>query len=176
MKKLISFILTVILLSAFTYTGEKNYIKWSNKRLLKTTDFEYISYSLPGNVSASSCTGIMVDRSDLIRAGYIAYAVFDKSKSKWNIATIRNKDKVLAHEQLHFDITHYLAIELNKDYRNTSPVKAAEVYLKYQYKLDSMQNLYDIQTNHSRNDSIQNIWRVKVDYLLGRFITNKSSK
>lgn len=144
---------------------EKDYIYWSFNRNLKISDFILVD-SISNNISASSCTGIIMIIVDSVPYGYQAIAIFDKSKSEWNRNT-KDSVKILKHEQLHFDITQYITQELNKEMRYCMcPRESTKMYYQYLIKLDSMQKLYDYETNHSRNISSQNEWDIKMISLL----------
>ena len=75
---------------------------------------------------------------------------------------------VLAHEQLHFDITELQARKIRK---SVSELKEKEItdFTKYQVYIqkfvsenDKMQEDYDKQTNHGGFESLQKEWREKI--------------
>jgi len=157
------------LISCVKVDDDNDYIQWSYNRNLKISDFVLVD-KLPNDVSASSCTGILMVIVDSVPYGYQAVAVFDRSKSRWS-RKVKNSSVILAHEQLHFDITQYITQELNQEMRYCMcPRESAKMYYQYQIKLDSMQKLYDFETNSSRNDSAQQQWNIKLFRLLRKDI------
>lgn len=161
----ICFGIMLCLISCVKVDNDKDNIYWSYNRNLKISDFVLVD-ELPNGVSASSCTGILMVIVDSVPYGYQAVAVFDRSKSKWS-RKVKNPSVILAHEQLHFDITQYMTQELNQEMRYCMcPRESAKMYYQYQTRLDSMQKLYDSETNYSRNEVIQQQWNVKLFRLL----------
>lgn len=78
---------------------------------------------------------------------------------------------LLAHEQLHFDISEYFARQLllafqkgvyTKNFRN----EIKDIKQKNTVQRNAMENLYDEQTDHSRNIRMQSKWNVYVQSLL----------
>lgn len=163
------FLFMLFLMSFAKVDNDKDLIQWSYNRNLKISDFVLVD-ELPNGVSASSCTGIIMVIIDSVPYGYQAVAVFDKNKSKWS-RKVKNSSVILAHEQLHFDITQYMTQELNQEMRYCMcPRESAKMYYQYQVKLDSMQKLYDSETNSSRNESAQQRWNIKLFKLLRKDI------
>ncbi len=76
-------------------------------------------------------------------------------------------DLVLSHEQLHFDITELFARKMREKLARTSfsdNVKAEirEIYKKTLEELKKYQELYDWETNFSRNREKQLEWNKKI--------------
>jgi len=95
------------------------------------------------------------------------HAFFNPSQS-W--LRVKN-DYILNHEQKHFDITEYFARQLKQkltqmpsgtNYK-TEPQK---IFNDINKQDQEMQNLYDDQTDHSINTTVQSVWNNKVDSLL----------
>jgi hypothetical protein len=73
---------------------------------------------------------------------------------------------LLAHEQLHFDITELHARKLRKalsefDFKKTREVKPAlqAIYQKVEIERASMQNKFDLETRHSMEEAAQLKWQ-----------------
>lgn len=134
-------------------------IRWSADRRLTINDFNIVPSSpTGGSVAASSCTGIYMDSPDGKYPLMKAYAVFVKAGSWW-VKTTVDTGRVLSHEQLHFDITHYVATQLNIALENAKSYNdCQQLYAEYNAKLDSMQKLYDKETQHSLDVGSQQIW------------------
>lgn len=143
--------LSIIILSVLV-----GYLQWSDRRL--TEDDFNISYSMKGDELAVVCTGIYLVNNHAI-------AIQDKSQSFISYRASRDKiPYILAHEQLHFDITEYIVRQLNKQLRVFS--NRDSIYNVYLAKRDSMQDLYDKETQHSMDTLQQRQWTLKMKSLL----------
>ncbi|TAE35621.1 MAG: hypothetical protein EAZ70_12800 [Runella slithyformis] len=97
----------------------------------------------------------------------------DKTIS-WGRANAKN-DYVLAHEQLHFDITQLTALRFKKKIKNL--IFSTEDYsseIQYQYleffrDLGQLQQQYDDETNHGLNQAKQYFWAAKIKQELKNF-------
>lgn len=94
---------------------------------------------------------------------YEVHSFFNPGKS-W----VKNGGSVhlLAHEQLHFDITELHARKLRKamtqfDFKKSLEVKAAlqAIYQKMERERASMQNKFDLETRHSMDEAAQLKWQ-----------------
>lgn len=90
--------------------------------------------------------------------------------SSWVISSQKDST-LLAHEQLHYDITELYARKLRKVISGYQLGRNIRKDLKLIYDTieDSrkkMQVKYDIQTIHSKNQEIQHVWDKKIDSLL----------
>lgn len=167
MKKLITIIcLLSLILTSFTLgeKGDKNCIRWSADRKLRISDFTIVEYPLPDNASAKAFTGIVMEYYANSPSKYRAYAIFDTIKSVWNVNAVINKYRVLLHEQTHFDIAQYITNQLNIELfkSETTPRLASRIYMDFQYKLDSMQVLYDKEILNYTDSTAQERWSKKV--------------
>ena len=124
-------------------------ILWSSNRKLKSDDFKGKSDTTNLMVGAITESGFEIIENHLEREipKYIIESNFIKSKS-W----IRIKNNyVLAHEQLHFDISELFARKIRKsfDSLNIKKVKDHEVYNKiyfeYGKKYNNFQDIYDYE-------------------------------
>ncbi|MBQ4819047.1 DUF922 domain-containing protein [Aquimarina sp. MMG016] len=80
-------------------------------------------------------------------------------------------DYLLAHEQLHFDISELHARIMRKKLKEYQPGKNVKKDLNKMYKRVermriNMQQLYDEETDHSKNKEAQNKWKKKVETLM----------
>lgn len=85
----------------------------------------------------------------------------------------RQNNKLLKHEQGHFDITEIFARKLrkslqNKKYKNYKTIgkEVDKVYNKNNTAWRKFQNLYDKETNHSKNETKQTEWDIRIQNLL----------
>jgi hypothetical protein len=82
-------------------------------------------------------------------------------------------DNLLQHERLHFDITEYHARLYRKtmaSYRfksfETVRSEVTDLFNVHFANCRAMQELYDAETNHSKNLEVQGIWNAKISKLL----------
>lgn len=80
---------------------------------------------------------------------------------------------LLAHEQLHFDISEIHARIMRKKLRDYKPTKGKDVrkdlnrmYKRVERMRINMQKKYDRDTDHSRNKEAQKAWEQKVKVLM----------
>ncbi|MFT3936340.1 MAG: DUF922 domain-containing protein [Chitinophagaceae bacterium] len=84
-------------------------------------------------------------------------------------------DYILSHEQGHFDIAEIFARKLNqliKAYKFKSSATAQKevpaMYQKIMNDLAAMQNLYDSETDYSRNKAQQAAWLERINKELNK--------
>ncbi|MBD0778990.1 DUF922 domain-containing protein [Maribacter sp. ANRC-HE7] len=74
---------------------------------------------------------------------------------------------ILGHEQLHFDISELYAQKMRErleaaDFTHNVKAEVKSIYREILEELDAYQDLYDIQTNFSRDSVQQSLWENKV--------------
>ena len=90
--------------------------------------------------------------------------VFEKTKSWGKVKTAY----ILAHEQVHFDISEWHARKLNKalrEYRFNERTVSRDIPAIYDHVMKEQtyfQTLYDSETNHSRDKEQQAFWQEKI--------------
>lgn len=94
----------------------------------------------------------------------------DKSWYKKELST----DHTLAHERLHFDITELHARKFRQRVRNTKFTANIEremdqINQQINQDLRAMQQLYDKESEHSRNLDMQKVWQRYVEEQLFKF-------
>lgn len=150
-------------------TNENEIKKWYDGHL-EASDFTPVQ-SLPNNRMAFSAITIDMNYNyefSKSKSKCYAYAAFDKQFSKISVsANIKDLNGIVRHEQGHFDLAEYETRLLNKAILNVSDFKVVDkIYLTYQNKFDSLQRLYDFETNFSLNEAAQKKWRQKIDKLM----------
>jgi len=165
---IISFIFTLVSLVSYSQAIEESYV-WNAKEKLTWKDFKG---AIPPDVdpAATTASGISYKYSanllhHEVKLDFEVTAFFYPNES-WYKPTVCN-DLVLSHEQLHFDISELFARKMRKRLRETSfsdNVKAEikEIYREILKELADFQELYDWETNFSRNPEQQAIWNIKV--------------
>ncbi len=144
------------------------YIPWLGDRLLIWEDFQ----STPKrNTDAVASTSTSLGLAYQLNNGDLTYQVtcnFSKTKS-WGLVKTAY---ILAHEQGHFDITeiyarrlHQALLEYKFDRKNYQK-DINRIYQKIVREKEALQNLYDKQSDHSRNKHTQAAWLEIIDALL----------
>lgn len=171
-KKLILFILVIIVFTSATkhnnfQNQENDKILWSSKRQLTWNDFRGEIPEAKGPfvaaVSACSITLEYETTVDSIMVDYKIKNYFTKSMS-WTITT---KDTgLLAHEQLHFDITELYSRKTRKSFdslrfeKNRYLESYLEVYNSNYSKCQNFQYQYDQEVtgnNKNQQEWIKNV-------------------
>lgn len=156
--------LFALLLAAASWQQNINLIDWNSNRRLTWQDFK-------GPVDAESKNAALTSSSINIEFGYddegLEYNIkcsFNKQKS-W--VRIKN-DEVLAHEQGHFDLAELHARKLNKamkGYKFNARTVSNDVNKIYDSLMTAhheAQNIYDQETDYSRNKVKQEEWQKKI--------------
>lgn len=160
----------LIFLLAFTTTSDEGQMAWDEDYRLQWSDFQgspndasdavaITASGLSSSFSARTTATRLVDYSATITAHFYP----EKSWFKPN----KVDEVVLAHEQLHFDITELHARKLRRDIHAFSfslNIKKEMGYLqdKINRELEAMQEQYDSQTNYSINVETQKKWQIYI--------------
>ena len=153
------------LLSAQDYES----VSWTSNKKLSWADFRgKPQYNI--RVAAVTASGISYEFSSLQRdegvdIDYTVSTFFYPNQS-WYKPELCDK-LILSHEQLHFDISELFARKMRRimeQTRFTRNVKAEvrTIYRKINKELAEFQNVYDEETNFSRNREKQLEWNQKI--------------
>lgn len=147
-------------------------IPWSPDLKLSWTDFK----AEPTNERAAAITasGITYRFSsegsgDVVEVDFTVTAHFYPEMS-WHNPQLSDLN-ILAHEQLHFDISEVFARKMRdrmKAATFSSNVRreVKNIYNQINKEMDAFQNRYDAETNFSRNKEQQELWILKIEKLL----------
>ncbi len=145
-------------------------ISWDDMRLLKWEDFKgslkkHLSYKANTN-SGISFSWTSTESNSGITLDYEIGSNFYPNRS-W-VKEIKEVDYLLAHEQLHFDITELHARKLRKALSNYEPglkmkKELNDIYSEIEQQRRQMQNQFDKETNHSINKEAEYKWRQFVE-------------
>lgn len=169
---MLKLIMTLLLVPVFFLNNAPDdTIQWNTGRKLVWADFEGEPDRTCSNAALTS-SGIEFKYGySNEKFTYNITCLFDKKKS-WG--KLKN-DYILAHEQAHFDISEIHARKLNKLlklYQFTSPAAAKKeitaIYTGVMKEQTAMQELYDEETDHSRDKEKQVAWLEKVRKELDR--------
>lgn len=164
----------LLLLSSFLNSNHhqsfSNDIKKWYEGHLEASDFTPVQ-SLPNNYMATSAITIKMDynyKFSKSKSKCYAYSIFDRQASKISVSgNIKDLEKVIKHEQKHFDIAEYQTRLLNKAILKVEDWKLVDkIYLTYLNSLDSLQTLYDLETKYSLNEMAQKNWDKKIEDLM----------
>ncbi|MEM5564640.1 DUF922 domain-containing protein [Psychroserpens sp. AS72] len=147
-------------------TTEEVTISWSDSKKLSWSDFKGEA-ERDTNAVAVTASGITFSFSvsqsngEFVGFNAEAHAHFYPEKS-WYLKD-KGDDHILAHEQLHFDITELHVRQLRYNISKVKVSKNIKKVLRHLHeqannKLAIMQNDYDTQTNNSINKEQQAIW------------------
>jgi hypothetical protein len=165
-KYFLCFVLVAPFLCGAQEKGEE-LLTWNIKRL------EWSDYKgkPDPNSDAAASTATYLGIEYNVKNENISYKVscyFSKNKS-WGLA---KTEYILSHEQGHFDIAEVFARKLNKrmkEYklrRNTYKDDLEKIYNSILDEKERTQNLYDQETNYSRNKEQQAKWLKKIEKML----------
>jgi len=149
---------------------EEDRIFWSNNRKLTWDDFKGIPDTIGKSnliltTVAETSSGISLENSNTNNSKnqYKIESIFLKNKS-W---TITNSLQILAHEQLHFDLTELYARKIRKAFDSLKIRKnfIEENYIKiYNSNIKQLNDINDRYDNETYgNEMNQNKWIKKVD-------------
>ena len=156
---------------SFAQGKDEELLNWSSLRKLTWDDYK--GKPDPNSDAAASTTsylGIEYNFSNN-KITYKIACQFSKNSS-WGVA---KTDHILAHEQGHFDITEIFARKLNKltgEYKfnkNSFQLDLQKIYDDIQKEKEEFQNLYDDETDYSRNKEKQTEWLKKIEEMLGEY-------
>jgi hypothetical protein len=142
-------------------------LQWRPSRALNWNDFKgrVEKFSEDDALTKSS----IVVSFEFVRPGHINYeihAVFNYYGS-W-VKDYAKTDRLLLHEQTHFNITELFARKIRKELSETDYVPGKfksildEIYTKYEVEWKAYQRVYDKQTNQGVNTKAQKEWDKKV--------------
>ena len=175
-------ILLLFLLIFGSTTIEEETIEWREDHKLQWSDFKG---PVDANSDAVALTASGITFSFSLRQTndrYVGfetnvYAHFYPNKS-WYVKEDGN-DHILAHEQLHFDITELHVRQLRYAIAQISVSQTIKEDLQKVHKeanenLAKMQNAYDTQTDHSINKERQAVWAQFIKEELEKFKAYRS--
>ena len=141
-------------------------IQWSEARPLNWEDFmaqpdESVSYSANTNSGISYTWNYSTASGEPVLEHEV-FSNFYPNRS-W-VKEIKEKEYLLAHEQLHFDISELHARKLRRELENyeigrTIRLDLKRIYNRIEAERSRMQNRFDKETSHSKNREAEMRWR-----------------
>lgn len=168
MKSLLLSLLLILAIGEETFAQQrecKDCIVWKEGERLTWSDFKGTPKRLSPNEALTDSGMSIALKCDNNTSEVIVKCFFDRNKS-WT--KDRESEYLLAHEQLHFDITELFVRKLRKQLshigNNCQELnKQVEKYYNENYKeYVAYQDAYDRESNHSINKQKQAYWERKV--------------
>jgi hypothetical protein len=123
-----------------------------------------------GNIAALSNTGIVYETTIFKNNIDIEIScIFDVNVSF--VVSGNMNDRILSHEQKHFDITYIYSIKFRDRLRNESSLdekKISDIYNQIIKEWNECQDRYDLETNHSNSQENQDLWNNKLNIELNK--------
>lgn len=167
---LIALILHIWIIPALSQSERKTEIKiWSEDRELRRDDFRKAP---PPNQKFNAQSWVALDISATCVAGRFFYdvsAIFN-CDSSW-VKQVKGVEKLLRHEQGHFDLAEISARELRKAFSELNEFcgdldemkRKVNVFATYnRMKLNTEQSRYDAETRHGSDSKKQKRWEEKI--------------
>lgn len=166
----IYFSIFIIFVTINAWCQEYETIPWDSEQRLSWSDFK-ATPSNQGRAAAITASGISYQFSTMESNGvyeldYTVHTYFYPNKS-WYHPEVCD-EVILSHEQLHFDITELFARKMRRLLSETKFTKNVKsevraIYRRINNELADFQNLYDDETNFSRDREKQSQWNKKIE-------------
>ncbi len=164
--KLCTFLL-IFVLAVPVMAQENEKLSWYQEKPLSWSDFKASPKKhLPYKANTNSGLSFSWNSTESISGIELNYEVRSNfyTNRSW-VKEIEEVDYLLAHEQLHFDITELHARKLRKALESYEPNEKMKkeldaIYSKVEKQRRQMQTQFDKETNHSINKEAEFKWRV----------------
>ncbi|UNY98853.1 hypothetical protein MQE36_00520 [Zhouia spongiae] len=178
-----SLVLSFLMALAFLQRTPREIIIWEAGQKLAWADFKGTP-KINSNAVAVTSSGIgykLITRTDQGNSNYevVVFAYFSTQDSWYKPKYVN--DNVLAHEQLHFDITalyaQKLIYEIGKlSFNDDVELELEKMHDRITIEMDSVQKAYDKQTESSVHESAQVLWQSKIEGKLKKYLKLNSRK
>lgn len=170
MKHFLFILLSLLFLNA--HAKDSNLVLWSGDQRLTWGDFQGPAdpHRKPG---VQAGTQVMIELNTQQSGNYVQFAVkcFFQKNLSWTVNL--QSSYLLAHEQLHFDIAEVFAREIRKRLLELNGInhskfesRVRQIYREVNREHNAFQDLYDKETDHSKNREKQAEWEAKVKRVL----------
>lgn len=147
--------------------NQNDQILWSKNHKISWDDFQ----GLPDSTSVFSAnTSVIVDYSHKTSESKIEYSIYCYflKKSSWTKKT--TSEKLLVHEQLHFDIAELITRKIRRAFTlyQSKNLKETQIFIDktnkdfYLEELPIFNKKYDTETNHGLIADKQKEWEQKI--------------
>ncbi|MBL7472688.1 hypothetical protein [Robertkochia sediminum] len=148
-------------------------VAWHPGKKLRWVDFRGVP-DRSVDAAATTVSALSYTFNGYLKEGRLVYeydvkALFFPEKS-WVREDLKDEE-LLLHEQLHFDITAWYAAKLRRAFDTIAPSLDPQpsvkvVYEQVRRELDSVQALYDKETNYSLDLKEQLLWESRIKQYL----------
>ena len=147
---------------------EAHWIKWEENKKLNWDDFASRA-DRGSSFEALTASGFLYEMTQTSETDFelVIYSYFDKKQS-W-VNKDEKKDKLLQHEQLHFDLTElhcrkFKKAILERKFKTAEEVNEAvkDLFKILNDQLNKQHDRYDKETDHSINEAEQTLWNERV--------------
>lgn len=146
---------------------------WNKNRKISWEDFRvYNDLDFEDNFHAAVSSNIIIKPKAVRKCGDYKFIAVLYKKESW---VAFKSDKLLEHEQLHFNITELFARKLRKYFSEeknhylSNPKECQAVYNSFIKDLIFFQNLYDEETRFGTHEAKQKEWNLKIYELLEEY-------
>ena len=177
MKIKLPFLILLTLFSQLSIAQKKEgHINWEESRPLAWADFKgRADNSSPFDALTMGNIGYSFEEIKPNTEYKLILNISFEQKKSW-VKSKRDTERLLAHEQLHFDIFELHLRMLVKKIEDEKVLtglkfsdKLSKVYNKTYGELVKFQEKYDKETNHSKNEEKQKEWQEKVQKMLDEY-------
>lgn len=161
----VALILSTIQLHAQELSHGKRLLVWEDFRATAPENSRFAAYTMTRVNLESAYTG----RGKLWRGEFKVEAVFLPEKSWVRNDRRSRSERVLAHEQLHFDIAELSARKLRKaltalpEWSTDLKQRANTLFEQYVNEGEQLQKRYDKETDHGLDSAAQERWKQWVE-------------
>jgi hypothetical protein len=164
MKRIGLIIFGLALLSLKVSDNDKLY--WHERNQITWDDFTEVE-TLKGEEAAIISLGISYNETNY-EANKIYYHVTSYMKFNTSLYIMnKDSDRLLEHEQGHFDIAEIYARKIRKHFsKNKFDKNSFDFKMKFKSFVASYnecQKLYDKETNYSKNGEMQEVWNKRIE-------------
>lgn len=142
-------------------------IEWSSIAKLDWSDFKAKKQTTYGFAAATSTCGFVLESETRNGKTIHFISVRFYCDESWYNSNVKIPE-ILAHEQLHFDICEIFGRKLYKEILKLKRAGALDtqktetIYYNMLKAYNDYQDLYDLETDHSTNETLQEEWNKKV--------------
>lgn len=149
-------------------TKTDSLILWKATLKLSWEDFRGTVDSL-SSYQANTSVNLLMEQTQINKAN-VFYKIANSFRKNHSWSKDKNSKTLLKHEQLHFDIAELVTRIIRKEISEEVIIisenpyeKIEDIFSYYSVTyLDSINHLYDFETNHSLIERVQKEWEAKI--------------
>ncbi|MDP5230098.1 MAG: DUF922 domain-containing protein [Cellulophaga sp.] len=163
----------VMLLFLISNEIQEETILWEKNKKLSWSDFKGTAQN--NRAAAITASGLTYrfsttkENNRVVDVDFEVFSYFYPNKS-WYIPELCDT-VILSHEQLHFDITEVYAQKFRNrlgkaTFTNNVKAEVKAIYNQINLELNDYQDVYDLETDYSRDREMQMVWNARIDSVL----------